>query len=120
MDDIHTIYYNDFGIAFQWKKTPGKDHKKVQLVFKDIGVYVTQNELELFSIIIENTLNELCVCEGCRQKDSCKSYLLQTPFSQISFAMTYNELGKVDDLITGTIFQLRLDNMLENQSIDLN
>jgi hypothetical protein len=120
MDDINTIYYNEFGIAFQWIKTPGKDSNKIQLVFKDTGVYVTENELELFSLIIENTLSSLCVCEGCQRKDSCKSYLLQTPFGQISFAMTLKELNDVDDLITGTIFQLRLDNMLQNQSINLN
>ncbi|MBU2995282.1 hypothetical protein KO500_02510 [Cellulophaga baltica] len=120
MDDINTIYYNEFGIAFQWTKNSEKDSKKIQLVFKDTGVYVTKNELELFSIIIENTLDSLCVCDGCQHKDSCKSYLLQTPFGQISFAMTLKELKDVEDLITGTIFQLRLDNMLENQSIDLN
>ncbi|MBO0591683.1 hypothetical protein I2486_09710 [Cellulophaga sp. E16_2] len=119
MNDIDTIYYNDFGIAFQWKKNLGKDFKKVQLVFKDTGMYLTPNELVCFSSKVNDTLDDLCVCYDCQNKETCRSYLLQTPLGQLSFAMTYPELEKIKDLISGTIFQLRLDNFLENEAIDL-
>lgn len=120
MDDINTIYYNDFGIAFQWKRNLGKNSKKVQLVFKDTGMYLTPSELSQFSSKVERTLNNLCLCYDCKNKETCKSYLLQTPLGQLSFAMTFLELEKIRDLIKGTIFQLRLDNLLDNESIDLN
>ena len=120
MDDINTIYYNDFGIAFQWKRNIGKDFKKVQLVFKDTGMYLTPNELMQFSSKVEHTISNLCLCYDCKHKEKCKSYLLQTPLGQLSFAMTFSELEKIRDLIEGTIFQLRLGNLLDNESIDLN
>ncbi|SDE47396.1 hypothetical protein [Cellulophaga baltica] len=118
MNDINTIYYNDFGIAFQWKRNLGKDFKKVQLVFKDTGMYLTSGELMHFSSKVDDTLDNLCLCYDCQNKETCKAYLLQTPLGQLSFALTYAELEKIKDLITGTIFQLRLDTMLKNQSID--
>tara|TARA_R110000868_G_scaffold158589_4_gene386850 strand:+ start:59419 stop:59790 length:372 start_codon:yes stop_codon:yes gene_type:complete len=120
MNDINTIYYNDFGITFQWKQSAGKDFRKIQLVFRDTGLFITQEELILFSYKIQRALARPSMCDECTKEDSCKSHLLQTPLGQLSFAMTFQELSLANDLITGTIFQLRLDNMLENQSIDSN
>lgn len=121
MDDINTIYYNDFGIAFQWKRSAGKDFRKIQLVFRDTGLFVTQQELIHFSFNVQQTLDNPSVCNDCHTYEYCqKMHLVQTPFGQITFAMTYIELEKTIDLIEGTIFQLRLDRMLENQSIDFN
>tara|TARA_R110000868_G_scaffold231969_2_gene485438 strand:+ start:1648 stop:2019 length:372 start_codon:yes stop_codon:yes gene_type:complete len=120
MDDINTIYYNDFGIAFQWKRSAGKDFRKIQLVFRDTGLFITQHELFNFSYKIKRALSRHSICEECSDAEGCRSHLLQTPIVQLSFAMTKHELNKIDDLIEGTIFQLRLNSMLESQSIDNN
>ncbi|PHS67957.1 MAG: hypothetical protein COB12_01705 [Flavobacterium sp.] len=117
MEDINTIYYNAFGIAFQWKRCAIKDFKKIQLVFRNTGLYLTSDELIQFSENIEKALEKPMLCNDCKENDSCKSLLLETPAPQISFAMSYIELKDVQDLIKGTLFQLGLDKILEKQLI---
>ena len=106
MENINTIYYNDYGIAFLWKKGSVKDHKRVQLVFRDTGLYLTTKQLVSFSSTIDKTISKPNMCKNCKDNDSCKSILLETPASQISFAMSYIELKQVQDLLKGTLFQL--------------
>lgn len=117
MEDINTIYYNTFGIAFLWKRCALKDFKKIQLIFRNTGLYLTSDELIQFSEHIENALKKPLLCNDCKESNSCKSLLLKTPAPQISFAMSYIELKDVQDLVKGTLFQLGLDKMLENQMI---
>ena len=38
MNEIHPIYHNDFGMAFQWKRNALEDLKKVQLIFRNTGL----------------------------------------------------------------------------------
>lgn len=40
--------------------------------------------------------------------------LLEVPNAQTSFAMSYNELKKIDDLVNRTCFQLELNKLIEN------
>ena len=119
MDDINTIYYNKFGITFQWKKWIAKDFKKIQIVFRNTGLLLTQSELIQFSDTIERTLDSACLCNDCMENDSCKLVLLKAPNPQTSFSMTYNELKEIQDLIKGTLFQLGLDILLKKQMINI-
>ena len=114
MSDIHKLYCNSFGITFQWKSCATKDFKKIQLVFRDTGLYLTTNELIEFSENIEKALDYPLLCKDCKENSSCKSLLIETPGRQISFVMNYIELKEVQDLIKGTIFQLGLDKILES------
>lgn len=59
MEDINTLYYNTFGIAFQWKRTAARDYRKIQLVFKNIGLFLTSEELEEAKDLIDGTLFQL-------------------------------------------------------------
>ncbi len=43
MEDINTICYNNFGIAFQWKRCETRDFNKIQLVFKNTGLFLKRN-----------------------------------------------------------------------------
>jgi hypothetical protein len=104
MSDIHKLYCNSFGITFQWKRCAGKDFKKIQLVFRNTGLYLTPYELILFSENIEKALEYPLLCNDCKGNSSCKSLLLETPARQISFVMSYTELKEVQDLIKGTFF----------------
>lgn len=117
MEDINTIYYNNFGIAFQWKRCSAKDFKKIQIVFRHTGLFLTPNELIQFSDNIENTLKNSCLCCDCIENNSCKLLLLEAPNPQTSFSMTYFELKEIQDLIKGTLFQLGLNNILKQKNI---
>lgn len=119
MDDINTIYYNNFGIAFQWKRFAAKDFKKIQIVFRSTGLFLTENELIQFSDNIDKTLGSLCLCDDCLGNDSSK-FLLEAPNPQTSFSMTYFELKEIQDLIKGTLFQLGLLDLLKKQKVYYN
>lgn len=110
MKDINAIYYNEFGIAFHWKKETKKYRSKIQVVFRDTGFLFTKNELIRFAEHIKNTMNSNSVCSCCTQKDSCRAMLLETPVPQVSLAVSAKELTAINDLIEGTIFQLNVDN----------
>ncbi len=117
MNDINTLYYNNFGIAFQWKTCAAKDYQKVQLVFRNTGLLLTMGELVNFYKHTEKVLETPRLCKDCKDDKNCRSLLLDTPISQISFAMSYTELLDILDLIRGTLFQLGLDRMLEKNLI---
>lgn len=55
MEDINTIYYNDLGIAFKWKRCAAKDFNKIQLVFKNTGLFLTPKRT--YSISLKHRTN---------------------------------------------------------------
>ncbi len=114
MDDINAIYYNNVGIAFQWKRCAAQDIKKTQLVFRDISLFLTDHELQEFSKRIDSLFTQTSLCNDCKVNKNVKSLLVNSPAPQISFVMSYHELTQVKDLIDGTLFQLNLDTMLTN------
>ena len=118
MDDINTFYYNDFGIAFQWKRSAAKHLKKIQLVFRNTGLLLSLDELIKFLNNIENALTRPTRCIHCEDYKLCKSILVEAPNPQTSFAMSFNELQKLKDLVKGTLFQLGLDNLLQRQEVN--
>jgi len=117
MDEVYTIYYNSFGIVFKWKRCTTKDINKIQLVFRDTGLYLTLNELTLFSKLIDEALSKPLLCKDCKKNESCKSILLETPITQVSFVMAHHELIDLQDLMSGTLFQFALDDVLQKQII---
>lgn len=116
MENINTIYYNNFGIAFQWKRCAVKDFKKIQLVFRNTGLFLTEDELIHFSKNIKDAFYNPALCY-CKENTSCKSLLLQTPNTQTTFAMSYNELQSIADLVDNTIFYIGLNNFLKHKNI---
>ena len=120
MEDINTLYHNSFGIAFQWKRCAVKDFKKIQLVFRNTGLFLTKSELIQFSKQIESTFKSPNMCADCKNNDSCKSLLLETPSPQISFAVSYKELKDIKDLVKGTLVQLELEYVFKANAINKN
>lgn len=114
MRDIDAIYYNDFGIAFHWKKETKNYRSKIQVVFRNTGFLLTHKELIRFAQHVQNTMNSNAVCSCCAKKKSCRAMLLETPVPQVSLAVSVNELTAINDLIEGTIFQLNIDNFLSD------
>ncbi|WP_373517718.1 hypothetical protein [Pricia sp.] len=113
MNDIKILYQNELSIAFYWKRCPVDYDKKVQIVFRDTGLLLTRDELIQFSGNIERATNSCSLCKDCKNKESCRALLLDTPAPQISFAVSHKELTALKDLVNVILFQLRLDNLLD-------
>lgn len=112
MNDIHRIYQNNFGIAFQWKKDLAKDILKVQVVFKDNGLLLSKEELIQFSKNIKHTQKHYSLCNDCPKNENCRGMVIAAPNAQITFAVNVKELHGIQDLIEGTLFQMNLENYL--------
>lgn len=112
MKEIEQIYYNDFGVAFHWKKEQKVMKSKVQLVFKETGFYLSKEELTIFADNIDATCHEMN-CNGCQFQRKCHKFLLKTPLQQIDLAVSTDELLQIKDLVEGTIFQIRLKDYLD-------
>lgn len=117
MEDIHPIYYNNFGMAFQWKQNLGKNIHKVQLVFRETGLFLTFKELKVFKSQIRCSLLGGKNCSSCSSKNTCRSILLETPIPQLSFAVSRNDLKSLDNLVEGTLFNLGINTLLDINNI---
>ncbi|CAA0157323.1 DUF6686 family protein [Tenacibaculum maritimum] len=111
MENINRVYNNEIGISFFWRDRNYSE--KVQIIFKDIGFHLTTQEIEYFNkYILEAKLQERCsTCEAGR---FCRSILLKTPSGKVSMAVSLNELELIEDLLSGTLFQLNLSDYLKD------
>lgn len=114
MQDIDLIYRNRLGIAFRWKRNSAINIKKVQLIFRDTGLLLSTAELAQFSGSIEKLLNEgqQLLCKDCQEQGKCRSLLLDSPAPQVTFAVSYDEVLDLKDLVECTLFQVNLDSYL--------
>jgi len=117
MEHIHTLYYNDFGIAFQWKRNQGKNIHKIKLVFRETGLFLSKEELIYFKKQIRSAQLEGQNCSDCTTKNTCRSILLETPIVQVSFAVSRNDLNDLNNLIEGTLFELGFNHILSANNI---
>ena len=113
MKEIEQLYFNDFGVAFFWKKRGVVLKDKVQLVFKETGFYLSGDEVQQFSCIIDDTVAETG-CAGCQRRNSCHKFLLKTPLSQVDLAVTRTELQQIKDLVQGALFHAQLFDYLDD------
>lgn len=108
LNDILKIYNNTIGVSFQWLH---KSSGLTQIIFRDIGFHLSEQELEVFIEKVADTKAQRN-CAQCKIGDKCRSMLLQTPSNKVSVAVSVVELGQIEDLLRGTLFQLRLNNYL--------
>ncbi len=108
MEDIIKIYENKIGISFQWTHSYSPI---TQIIFRDIGFHLTEEEIEIF---LDKTIDSKTQkrCAECKLGENCKSLLLQTPSNKVSLAVSLIELAQIEELLRGTLFQLRLNNYL--------
>ena len=118
MQEIKQIYHNNLGTAFYWRKDNAVLFDKVQLVFREMGFYFTQLELELFKRCIEDSYTQNNCCTNCELKNKCHKFLLKTPCSQIDLAVSMEELDAVKDLVEGTLFKINLDDYLYREGMN--
>lgn len=108
MTDIYKIYDNNIGVSFRWIDV---NSDLTQIVFRDTGFHLSEQEIELFLEKVADAKAQKR-CATCKLGDTCKSILLQTPSNRISIAVSKIELGQIEDLLRGTLFQLRLNDYL--------
>ena len=108
MEEILKIYENKIGISFRWLLSKSF---LTQVIFRDTGFHLTEDEIEIFlEKIIDSKIQKRC--SECQLGENCRSILLQTPSNKVSLAVSSIELGQIEDLLRGTLFQLRLNNYL--------
>ncbi|CAM1349303.1 hypothetical protein [Tenacibaculum insulae] len=110
MEEIIKIYDNKIGISFHWKD---RGINLIQLIFCDTGFHLTENEIETFLEKVIDSKNQKN-CATCVKGENCKSILLQTPSEKVSMAVSQIELAQIDDLLKGTLFQIKMNNYLVN------
>lgn len=110
--DIQAIYYNNFGIVFKWDKTIARDESTVQMVFRDMGFYLTYDEIGTFYNNV-HIAKKCLTCKFCAKNGDKRNILLRTPCEKIDIVVDKHELKSIEDLIEGTLFQLKLDNYIE-------
>lgn len=113
MEQIKQLYHNDFGMAFYWVKNDRVLREKVQLVFKEAGFYLSFSELEKFSAHIETTCSNI-KCSDCELREHCHKFLLETPFPGLELAVSEGEALQLKDLVSGTLFQVQLDEYINS------
>ena len=115
MEQIQQIYLNSLGIAFYWEKDTGIIPDRIQLIFKEIGLFFTVNELSEFEHLIDESLIKNNCCEDCALKNSNCKFLLKTPLYQLDLSVSTSELKYLKDLVNGTLFRIRMENYLNGE-----
>lgn len=111
MESIYKIYDNSIGISFKWKNVKTN---LTQIIFRDTGFHLTTEEIEIFIDKICDTKSQK-PCNACGLNSiDCRSLLLQTPSNKVSMAISYSELSEIEDLLRGTLFQIRMNNYLSD------
>ncbi|MAZ26873.1 MAG: hypothetical protein CL868_07315 [Cytophagaceae bacterium] len=105
MKHIDIIFKNDHGISFFWKKNEQSTVDLAQVVFRDIGFYLTLDELKEFSNLVSVSLQH-AVCQNCPHGKDCRSFLLKTPAAKIDLAISLNELNGLQELLDKTIIKM--------------
>jgi len=107
-DSVFKIYDNSIGISFQWKKNA----KLTQVIFRDTGFHLSKEEIVFFLEEIQLSKQKK-TCKTCSLGTECRSMLLKTPFYKVSMAVSLTELNAIEDLLRGTLFQLDLNEYLQ-------
>lgn len=112
MKDITIIYKNDFGIAFWWKRCALENYKKINFVFNNMALHLTEVEVIIFAKHIETALNKLI--NNCCSNNLETLMFLETPAPQVSFTMGYEDLLLIQNLVEGALSELGLDSIIED------
>lgn len=115
MEQIQQIYLNSLGIAFYWEKGEGIIPNRIQLIFKEIGLFFTVAELNEFEYLIDESINKNSCCEDCALKNSNCKFLLKTPLYQLDLSVSTSELKYLKDLVNGTLFRIKMESYLNGE-----
>lgn len=112
MRDIDKLYHNDFGISFFWKSKVKSKNSLVELIFREAGLSLHSDDIKIMYDKVKSIVDKPSLCEDCQKNDNCKPFLLEVPNAMVSFAMSYQEMKEMSDLLKGTLFHLELNHLL--------
>lgn len=115
MEQIQQIYLNSLGIAFYWEKEEDRIPNRIQLIFKEIGLFFTVAELNEFEYLIDESMTKNNCCEDCALKNSNCKFLVKTPLHQLDLSVSTNELKHLKDLVNGTLFRIKIETYLNGE-----
>lgn len=118
MNEVNYIKRNPIGMTYKVNPNYSVDFDKIHLVFNNTGLKFDDEELLEFKQCIDDAFNTPSMCQNNCNSNSCKSILLKTPFENVVFAVSLNDLNHLKDLIDGTFFELSLDNYLAHISVE--
>tara|TARA_B100000809_G_scaffold266618_1_gene330296 strand:- start:1820 stop:2161 length:342 start_codon:yes stop_codon:yes gene_type:complete len=113
MRDIDKLYHNDFGISFFWKSKLSRKNSLVDIVFRDSGLSLRTDEIKTMYDTVKGAVEKSSLCIDCKNNKDCKPFLLEIPNAMVSFAMSYQEMKEMSDLLRGTLFHLELNHLLK-------
>lgn len=109
MEQIHQIYLNNIGIAFYWEKEEGSIPCRIQIILKEIGLFLNLSELKDFNYLIDESIAKNSCCEDCALKNANCKFLLKTPLYPLDLSVSMNELKEIKDLVHGTLFKVEME-----------
>ena len=115
MEQIHQIYLNSLGIAFYWEKEEGIIPNRIQLIFKEIGLFFSYTELKDFNFLIDESIAKNSCCEACELKNYNCKFLLKTPLYPLDLSVSMTELRDLKDLVNGTLFKIDMEIYLNGE-----
>ncbi len=118
--DIELIFHNDFGTGFFWIDSDKINSEQIQLVFRETGLLLDIIQLKEFESIIAKALENFSSCKCCMANKDSRAILLETPITELNFAVTYQELLLASELISGVLFQLEMNEILKKENIRKN
>ena len=110
MENAPIIYENEFAIAF-YLPVPNDSNLAAQVIFRDLGFYLTLDELKKFSYQAADGLAK-GHCANCPHQDNCRSLLLRTPSSKMDMAVSRNELCLLLEFLDHTILRIEAQNYM--------
>lgn len=112
MEDIIIINKNDFGIAFYWKRCPKEHHKKINFVFDKNALHLNEPEILIFIELIDKSVARLI--QNLSKNQSEYLVFVETPIPQLSLVINYENLILLQNLVEGTLIELGLDTVFNN------
>lgn len=106
MSDIDRLYHNDFGISFFWKSKLNSKNSIVEVIFREAGLSLHSGDIKTMYDKVKSIVDKPSLCEDCQKNEKCKPFLLEVPNAMVSFAMSYQEMKEMSDLLRGTLFHL--------------
>lgn len=117
MKEMKLMYRNEFGLGFYWMKSSKILDSRIQLVFRDMGFYLTLPELQTF-IELACHAAPPHLCNACPEAQTCRSILVRTPDKRIDIVVNTSELLQLKDLLNGVKFHITLDSYLKSVSLN--
>ena len=114
LDKVHKLHANKMGVTFMDKCENNLDliNDQINILFHNTLLIFSSFELNLFLGEIENLI--ISSSPGINKYSQYyKSIILETPIYQLKYIVSFNDLLLIEDLVKGTVFQIKLSGLLD-------